>query len=349
MQNSGTTRRFEDRPAVRERVPLWLGLFGASGSGKTFSALRLATGIQKVTGGDIFVIDTEARRALAYADRFTFRHVELGAPFSPLDYLAAVEHCVSKGARVIVVDSMSHEHEGPGGVLEWQAAEEERLAKAWNTSRDKAKMSAWQVPKAARRRMINTFLQMSTNFVFCFRAKEKMKVIPGRNPEPQGFMPIAGEEFVYEMTATALLLPGAYGVPTWQSQETGEAAMIKRPEQFRALIAEHAKAPLSEAMGEAMGQWAAGDAEHPEVTRLAALIDAAPDDAAVDAAGKEAAALVRGRTLTKADLDKLSTRARARRAVLRGEVPAPPSTVPPARPTPPAAGPPAERQMGEEG
>lgn len=259
MERTMIKRTFDDVPATRERVPLWLGLYGASGSGKTFSALRLARGIQTVTGGDIFVIDTEARRALAYADRFRFRHVEMAAPFSPLDYLAAIEHCVAKGARIVVIDSGSHEHEGPGGVLEWQAAEEERLAKLWNTSRDKAKMAAWQAPKQARRRMINTLLQLTCNFVFCFRAKEKLKVIPGRNPEPQGFMPIAGEEWVYEMTATALLLPGAYGVPTWQSNETGEAAMIKRPEQFRALIESHRGKPLSEPMGEEMARWAAGD------------------------------------------------------------------------------------------
>ena len=38
---------------------------------------------QRVCGGDIFVIDTEARRALHYADAFKFRHVPFGAPFDP--------------------------------------------------------------------------------------------------------------------------------------------------------------------------------------------------------------------------------------------------------------------------
>lgn len=325
-------RRFEDVPAVRERVPLWIGLYGASGSGKTFSALRLATGIQRVTGGDIFVIDTEARRALAVADRFRFRHVPFDAPFSPLDYLSAVEHCVSKGARVVVVDSMSHEHEGPGGVLEWQAAEEERLAKAWNTTRDKAKMSAWQVPKAARRRMINTFLQMPVNFIFCFRAKEKMKVIPGRNPEPQGFMPIAGEEFVYEMTATALLLPGAYGVPTWQSNETGEATMIKRPEQFRALIEQHRGKPLSEDMGEVMAQWAAGDVDPPEFVSFQEALAAAQSDDEIREIGERVKLALRGKKITRSHADRLSLKAQARRDALAGVVA--PNEEPPAAAAP---------------
>src|SRR5215471_11003043 len=112
------TRTFDAQPGKRERTPILTGIMGPSGSGKTVSALRLATGIQRVTGGDIFVIDTEARRALHYADRFRFRHVTFEAPFGPLDYLAAIEHCVQRGAKIIITDSASHEHEGPGGVLE---------------------------------------------------------------------------------------------------------------------------------------------------------------------------------------------------------------------------------------
>ena len=84
------SRIFEDKPATREKVPLFIGLFGPSGSGKTYSALELATGIQSVTGGDIHVIDTEARRALHYADRFTFRHVQFDAPFASLDYVGSI-------------------------------------------------------------------------------------------------------------------------------------------------------------------------------------------------------------------------------------------------------------------
>ena len=63
-------RTFEAKPAVRQKVPLLCGLVGPSGGGKTFSALRLATGMQQVSGGDIYIVDTEARRALHYADRF---------------------------------------------------------------------------------------------------------------------------------------------------------------------------------------------------------------------------------------------------------------------------------------
>lgn len=259
-----TQRVFEDKPATRESVPLMLGLMGPSGGGKTFSALRLATGIQRIAGGDIFHIDTEARRALHYADKFKFRHLEFAAPFGPLEYLQAIEHCVAKGAKVIIVDSMSHEHDGPGGVLEMHSAETIRLATLWKTSEYAAQMSAWGPCKAERRRMINRILQLRCNFLFCFRAKEKLKIKKGEEPKPLGYMAIAGEEFVYEMTANCLLLPGAGGVPTWVSTEPGEAAMIKIPEQFRSILLDH-KGPLDEGMGEEMARWAAGSAAPPVV------------------------------------------------------------------------------------
>jgi hypothetical protein len=256
------TRTFEDKPATRAAVPLMIGLTGASGSGKTYSALRLATGIQRVVGGDIFFVDTESRRSLHYADVFSFRHVEFTAPFSPLDYLAAIEHCVQRGAKTIVVDSMSHEHEGPGGVLEWHDRSTTELAARWKCSREKAQMTAWSEPKAARRRLINTVLQLGCNAVFCFRAKEKIKPPPKGEREVQdlGWMPIAGEEFVYEMTVNCLLYPGSRGTPTWNPERKGERAMTKLPSYLQAILSPNGSPPqLSEDIGEAMAKWAAGD------------------------------------------------------------------------------------------
>jgi ABC-type dipeptide/oligopeptide/nickel transport system ATPase subunit len=251
-------RVFEDYEAKRQAVPLMVGLVGPSGGGKTYSALRMATGMQRVTGGDIFVVDTESRRALHYANQFKFRHVPMPAPFGSLDYLAAAEHCLKRGAKIVIFDSMSHEHEGPGGVLEQHAAEVERLAGGDQAKAERVKMLAWSGPKQARRRMINSFLQMPMSTIFCFRAKEKLKIERGQEPKPLGFMPIAGEEFIYEMTANFLLLPKAGGVPTWQSKEPGELATMKLPAQFQQLFSD--AGPLSEDHGESMARWAEGGA-----------------------------------------------------------------------------------------
>jgi hypothetical protein len=281
-------RTFEDKPATRERVPLLISLMGPSGGGKTFSALRLATGIQRVSGGEIFVIDTEARRALHYADRFTFRHLEFGAPFGSLDYLAAIEHCAKKGAGVVIIDSLSHEHEGPGGLLEQHQAEVERLSRGDAGKAERVKMLAWSAPKAARRRLLNSMTQLPINVIACFRAKEKLKIERGKEPVPMGFMPIGGDEFVFEMTVSALLLPGAGGVPTWNSGEIGEKMMTKLPGQFRALLTGQS-GPLDEAAGEAMARWAAGDSDS-AASELSAAVSAAATLAELDAVRTRATA-----------------------------------------------------------
>jgi hypothetical protein len=247
-------RVFQAKPAEREQVPLLVGLVGPSGSGKTFSALRLAEGIRSIVGGEIVLVDTEARRALHYAADFRFQHLQFDAPFGSLDYLDALRHCATLGAGVVIVDSMSHEHEGPGGLLEFQEAELTRIAGTDEAKRKRSQMLAWAKPKAARRQLINEMLQLSIPaLIFCFRAKEKIKPVPGKEPENLGWMPIAGEEFVFEMTMNCLLTPASKGCPDWNPSLRGELQMVKMPGQFA-----HLTGQLDEAMGAEMALWASG-------------------------------------------------------------------------------------------
>jgi ABC-type oligopeptide transport system ATPase subunit len=266
---------FTHSPAARIATPLFAGIVGPSGTGKTYSALRLATGMQRITGGEIFGIDTESNRMLHYAPlpgekadptkgKFAFQHVKLEAPYGSLRYLNAIRYCASKGAKNIVIDSGSHEHDGVGGVLEQHQAEAEKMAKETGRSLDAVKMSAWGVPKANRRKLINSLLtELSVNCIFCFRAKPKLKIATkkekadGADPvTPLGFCAIAGEEFIYEMMIKFVLLPGARGVPTWQSEFQGEQEMMKIPEQFLHVFEE--ARPLSEDIGQQLAEWAAG-------------------------------------------------------------------------------------------
>lgn len=253
-------RNFEARDGKREHTPLLIGLTGPSGGGKTFSAFRLATGIQSVVGGEIYMIDTENRRGLHYADRFKFKHVDMQPPFGSLDYLAALEFCVVKGAKTIIVDSMSHEHEGPGGLLDLHERELDRLAGNDWGKRERVKMLAWSEPKQRRRQLLNGMLRLDANLIFCFRAKQTAKPVKkdGKTEVEQlGFMPIAGDEFVFEMTLNCLLPPAAGGVPKWQSEETGEQMMIKLPEQFRTWLLDKQQ-PLDESVGAGLARWASG-------------------------------------------------------------------------------------------
>ncbi|WP_066338397.1 AAA family ATPase [Azohydromonas lata] len=250
---------FAFKPAVRDQVPLLLGNVGPSGGGKTFSALRLASGIQSVVGGDIAVIDTEARRALHYASRFKFLHLDFKPPHGPDRYLEAIRAAVEAGAKTVVVDSMSHEHEGEGGVLEWHEAELDRIAGQDWKKREACNLLGWAKPKAARRKLINGILQLNVNLIFCFRAKEKVK--PMKNAQgkteivPLGWQAIAGDEFVYEMTDRFLLPPGANGVPDL-SPDAWQTGVPKVPEDHRSIVVPGRA--LDEEMGAALARWALG-------------------------------------------------------------------------------------------
>ena len=162
------------RPATRENVALMIGLAGASGSGKTFSAMRLAKGI----AGDkpFAVIDTEAGRAKHYADTFRFDHADLKPPFTPDAYAEAIAAADTAGYPVIVVDSFSHEHAGEGGMLDMHEAEYQRLG-----GRDSVKMTAWIKPKGAHRRMVSRLLQIRAHMILCLRAEEKIDMVKNQD------------------------------------------------------------------------------------------------------------------------------------------------------------------------
>jgi hypothetical protein len=264
-------RVFVDKPAVRESVPLLIGLMGPSGAGKTFSALRLATGIQKITGGEIYGIDTESRRMLHYADQFKFRHIQFDAPFGSVDYLHAMQYCVEQGAKVIIIDSMTHEHSGPGGYLQTQDKEVDRMAGNDAAKRERVKMAAWIKPSAFRKEMITGLLQLNANFIFCFRAREKTKPVKGGGIVEMGYMPVAGDDLLFEMTVNMLLPPKSNGVPQWRSDMVGERLMMKLPEQFKDIFAESKS--LDEEIGQKLALWAKGTAA---VSDASAVESAAP-------------------------------------------------------------------------
>ncbi len=293
-------RKFVSSDARRADVPLLLALIGPSGSGKTFSAHRLAKGIQRVQPGSIHGIDTENKRMLELADRFKFKHVPFEPPFGSLDYLAALQHCVSEGARTVIIDSMSHEHEGAGGLLDAadQYVEEKirrkvefkDLANADSYEADKAraklKISSFIKPKADRSKLINGILQLPCNVIMCFRAKERIEPVAGKEPIKLGWQPIGGEEFWYEMTARCLLLPGCIGTPEWDmgKLEKGEKMAARRPEQFSRIL----QGQLSEDIGEAMARWALGPAgELPDATETLTRLEGAVSVESVKAIAEE--------------------------------------------------------------
>jgi energy-coupling factor transporter ATP-binding protein EcfA2 len=97
------------KKAKKERIWLKVLLAGPSGSGKSYSALRLAQGIAKEAKGNIAVIDTENGRIRYYADEFSFDDQQLQDPYTPESYIDAIDEAVDAGYSVLVIDSLTHE------------------------------------------------------------------------------------------------------------------------------------------------------------------------------------------------------------------------------------------------
>lgn len=107
----------ELRKAERKQAKIKMGLQGPSGSGKTMSALLIAFGM---TGdwSKVVVIDTENHSADLYAHLGDFQVLPMTQPYTPERYSKAIELCENASMDVIIIDSISHEWEGKGGVLD---------------------------------------------------------------------------------------------------------------------------------------------------------------------------------------------------------------------------------------
>lgn len=97
------------KKAKKEQVWLKVLMSGASGSGKSYSALRMATGIAKECGSRIAYIGTEGTRDKYYASNFDYDLLSLDEPFSIEKYVEAIDEAIEAGYKVLIIDSLTHE------------------------------------------------------------------------------------------------------------------------------------------------------------------------------------------------------------------------------------------------
>lgn len=253
------------RPAKRENTPLIIGLTGPTKSGKTLSALRLATGI--ANGGVIAMINAEGRRGHQYAEFFKYLTYDIEPPYNPGRFTEALLKMKELKPAVAIVDSASHMHDGPGGLLEFHDAEAERMSGGDFKKRERVTFAAWIKPKAEENKFIYTMLDMNCSIILCFRAKEKIKIVKGKEPIDLGWQPIAGDRITFETIFTLTLPPHCKGVPDL------ETSFLRKP--FDDMIP--ANQTIDEELGKALRKWAAGGApsetKKPSVEIPAEIID----------------------------------------------------------------------------
>ena len=184
------------KQSERKQVKLRLGLSGASGFGKTKSALLLAYGM---TGdwSKIAVIDTENSSASLYSDLGNFKVLDLSAPYSPERYIQAIDLCEKSNISVIIIDSASHEWNGSGGCLDIH----EKLG---------GRFQDWANVTPRHQAFIDKILQSQCHIITTTRRKMDYSLDVGSNGKTQvvkhGTKEITRDGFEYELTVNFELI-----------------------------------------------------------------------------------------------------------------------------------------------
>lgn len=243
------------RKAERAGARLVIGFAGISGSGKTRTAIEFAYGLAGYDASKVGFIDTENKRGSLYADVLKkhpthptdvpFWIGDLEPPFTPERYSEAILEFQKAGVEVLVIDSVTHEYEGTGGILEIREPAPGQRGKRDNIAKERHK------------KFMNVLLQSNMHIIPCIRAREKV-IIEKKGGEtvyiPQGIQPVQEKNFMFEMTASLLMFDAG------KLQE-----LIKVPDELAAMLG-RGKGYITSADGAAVRDWVNGGGKlDPEV------------------------------------------------------------------------------------
>lgn len=187
----------ELRKASRKKAKIRCGFSAVSGGGKTISSLLTAYGM----AGDwskIAMIDSENGRGELYANdkRFEigeFEYMRLEAPYTPESYIKAIKICEdAPQIEVIIIDSITHEWSGKGGVLEIHGAMTGNSFTNWNTV----------TPR--HQKFIDAILSSRCHILTTVRRKTEYEMSKDANGktiiEKGGLKEVTRDDFEYELT-----------------------------------------------------------------------------------------------------------------------------------------------------
>lgn len=223
------------KPAERSGSRVVIGISGQSGSGKTYSALKLARGMVD-SPAEIGFLDTENGRGRLYSSILDgkFLHADMYAPFSPARYRQAIEEFQAAGVKVLVIDSGSHEWEGEGGCSE--IADQPLL--------QGKKMADWKRAKAEHKKFMNAMLQSNMHIIVCLRARQKTDFSNPKEPVSLGLHAVCEKDFMFEMTVSMMM---------YDSGKVQE--FTKLPEELRPIFFESGRDSVRNGyIGEAHGR-----------------------------------------------------------------------------------------------
>ena len=185
---------FQLKKATRQKSYLRLNLSAPSGAGKTMSALRMAYGLCD-DWEKIAVIDTENGSASLYSHLGPFNVIDLQPPFTPERYIQAIKACTDAGMQVVIIDSSSHEWNGPGGCIEIneQLAQLKYKGNTW---------SAWSETTPRHDRFIAAVLHAPFHVITCTRSKMETVMGEGKKVHKVGMKDVQRDGWEYELTVS---------------------------------------------------------------------------------------------------------------------------------------------------
>lgn len=183
-----------------ERVRL--ALCGASGSGKTYSALRIAEGL----GGRVALLDAERGSSELYAGVCGFDVWRLSPPYSTQHYLWALSEAGRQGYSVCIVDGLSPAWSGEGGILS--------LVQAARSSQDPARRGdPWAEANHEHGRLLRGLLESPCHVLVTLRLRPTHSPRPARAVS-QGW-PRLDQKPGLEYEFTSALLLDAHDHRAW--------------------------------------------------------------------------------------------------------------------------------------
>lgn len=180
------------RKATRKKAKIRLGLSAISGGGKTYSSLLIAKGMANGDLSKVAIIDTENGSGDLYANLGDYNVFTLEAPYEPERYIRAIKECENAGMEVIIIDSITHEWDGKGGILDISNS------MAGNSYTNWAKLT----PR--HQSFIDAILQSKCHIITTVRRKQDYEMTTNSNgklvPQKIGLKEVTREGFEYELT-----------------------------------------------------------------------------------------------------------------------------------------------------
>ena len=188
-------------------------LEGPAASGKTESALRIATGLierqcevdhaikqlveERSASGmsSIAMIDTERGSGELYSDRYEYDHDDLKQPYSPERYIEKINEAARMRYPVLIIDSASHGWIGPGGVVE--------MANKFGAG-SRNPYGGWDKATPEQDKFVSAMLDYPGHIIVTLRTKTAYEIIENEKgkkaPVKVGLAPVQRDGLDYEFT-----------------------------------------------------------------------------------------------------------------------------------------------------